>query len=148
MWQWLLKGGPVMIPLAGCSIIYISLIIYSTIGLKRFKKLSIPENTVINDFIESWIFPYRTAVLWMNRLAGIATLLGLFGTVIGIQTAFADMELSQNISPDTFARGINEALITTVAGLAMAIPGTALHYLFRDLYEKAESLLLNKRTVE
>ncbi|MBW7858779.1 MAG: MotA/TolQ/ExbB proton channel family protein, partial [Leptonema sp. (in: Bacteria)] len=125
-----------------------SLIIYSTIGLKRFKNLSIPENTVIDDFIESWIFPYRTAVLWMNRLAGIATLLGLFGTVIGIQTAFADMELSQNISPDTFARGINEALITTVAGLAMAIPGTALHYLFRDLYEKAESLLLNKRTVE
>lgn len=148
MWQWLIKGGPVMIPLAGCSILYISLIIYSTIGLNRFKKLIFPESVDLENYIEGWIFPYRTAVLWLNRLSAIATLLGLFGTVIGIQTAFADMELSQNISPDTFARGINEALITTVAGLAMAIPGTALHYLFRDLYEKAESNHYAKRATK
>jgi biopolymer transport protein ExbB/TolQ len=151
MLTWLMKGGPVMVPLAFCSIIYLALILYVLTGLYRLRQLRVDSSSLADeiaedfeDFLERWIFPYRSAILWMNRLAGIATLLGLFGTVTGIQAAFADMELSQNISPETFARGINQALITTVAGLAMAIPGTALHFVFRDLLEKGERAVLRR----
>jgi len=149
MLTWLMKGGPVMVPLAFCSLIYLALILYVLSGFFKLRHLSpdlyasADEST--EDFLERWVFPYRSAILWMNRLAGIATLLGLFGTVTGIQAAFADMEVAQNISPDTFARGINQALITTVVGLAMAIPGTALHFVFRDLFEKAERAALRRR---
>ena len=132
-----------MIPLGVCSLVYLALIVYATVGVRKLGRLELSAQ-IADDQLEHWSAPYRTAILWLNRLAGVATLLGLFGTVTGIQTAFADMELAQNISPDTFARGINQALITTVAGLAMAIPGTVLHFVFRDLFERGSKLALRR----
>ncbi|OGB85953.1 hypothetical protein A3J41_02210 [candidate division TM6 bacterium RIFCSPHIGHO2_12_FULL_38_8] len=54
--------------------------------------------------------------------ASISTLLGLFGTVWGLIHAF--VRISQNQSADivAVAPGISEALITTIAGLFVAIP--------------------------
>lgn len=147
MLTWFMKGGPVMVPLALCSLIYLALIFYVFAGLFRLKRLSpygSSGDEPAEEFLGRWAFPYHSAIMWMNRLAGIATLLGLFGTVTGIQAAFADMEMAQNIKPETFARGINQALITTVTGLGMAIPGTVIHFVFRDLFEKAEHAALRR----
>jgi biopolymer transport protein TolQ len=54
--------------------------------------------------------------------ASIATLLGLFGTVWGLIHAFVRISEQQSADIVAIAPGISEALITTVAGLFVAIP--------------------------
>jgi biopolymer transport protein ExbB len=57
----------------------------------------------------------------IGTIAVIAPFVGLFGTVLGIITAFQDIALKGNASPAVVARGVSEALITTAAGLFVAI---------------------------
>jgi biopolymer transport protein TolQ len=52
----------------------------------------------------------------------ISPFLGLLGTVWGIMTSFWDMAALQSANLTVVAPGIAEALITTIAGLATAIP--------------------------
>jgi biopolymer transport protein ExbB len=63
---------------------------------------------------------------WLSTLAQVATLLGLLGTVTGLVRAFQVVQEksggSSPVSPGDLAGGIWEALITTVAGLIVAIP--------------------------
>jgi biopolymer transport protein ExbB len=70
-------------------------------------------------------------VRWLNLAAGIAPLLGLLGTVWGLIRAFHDttqLTAGQNRA-DFLAVGIYEALVTTLAGLMVAIPAAfASHY--------------------
>jgi len=54
--------------------------------------------------------------------ASIATLLGLFGTVWGLIHAFVRISEKQSADIVAVAPGISEALITTIAGLFVAIP--------------------------
>ncbi|MBI4395311.1 MAG: MotA/TolQ/ExbB proton channel family protein [Candidatus Omnitrophica bacterium] len=61
----------------------------------------------------------------------IAPLLGLFGTVTGLVTAFHQIELlGGQVQPGDLAAGIWEALITTVFGLLIAIPCMAAFHAF------------------
>jgi biopolymer transport protein TolQ len=60
--------------------------------------------------------------------AAISPLLGLFGTVWGLVHAFISISQKQSADIVTVAPGIAEALITTVAGLLVAIPAVALFY--------------------
>src|SRR3989338_8334435 len=57
----------------------------------------------------------------LDTIITVAPLLGIFGTVTGILTAFGAME-GTIPNPQVVSRGIAEAVITTVAGLAIAIP--------------------------
>ncbi|HEX9780397.1 MAG TPA: MotA/TolQ/ExbB proton channel family protein [bacterium] len=63
---------------------------------------------------------------WLATIAQIATLLGLLGTVIGMVAAFQSVETkavgASPVSPADLAGGIWQALLTTVAGLSVAIP--------------------------
>ena len=62
--------------------------------------------------------------------AGVGTLLGLFGTVWGLIHAFIRISEKQSADIATVAPGIAEALITTLAGLLVAIPAYIMfHYL-------------------
>lgn len=55
--------------------------------------------------------------------AHIAPLLGLLGTVAGMITAFAQIQNKQGlVNPSDLAEGISNALVTTAAGLTVAIP--------------------------
>jgi biopolymer transport protein ExbB len=55
--------------------------------------------------------------------SNIAPLLGLLGTVQGLIKAFAQIELKQGVvKPSDLAEGVGNALITTAAGLTVAIP--------------------------
>lgn len=61
----------------------------------------------------------------LNRLAiigSISPLLGLMGTVIGIMNAFLGITATGSTNIGAVAPGVAEALVTTVAGLAVAIP--------------------------
>jgi biopolymer transport protein ExbB len=77
----------------------------------------------------------RTLVASLRPLtvvAVIAPLLGLLGTVIGIILAFREIALSNAIGrPEALSVGIAQALVTTAAGLVIAIPTQAIYYWFR-----------------
>jgi len=60
--------------------------------------------------------------------ANIAPLLGLLGTVQGMLIAFEQIKNKQGlVNPSDLAEGIGNALITTFAGLAVAIPVLVVH---------------------
>lgn len=63
---------------------------------------------------------------WLSTLAQVSTLLGLLGTVTGLVQAFQVIQSKASstnpVNPSDLAGGIWEALITTVAGLVVAIP--------------------------
>lgn len=59
----------------------------------------------------------------LSLIATIAPLIGLLGTVLGMIEAFQQMEgVGDRIEPAVLAGGIWEALLTTAAGLSVAIP--------------------------
>ena len=69
----------------------------------------------------------------------IAPLLGLLGTVWGMIDAFANIALGDGLgNPETLAAGISQALVTTAAGLAVAIPAQAAYYWFRSRLDSDE----------
>lgn len=67
----------------------------------------------------------------LGTIAAISPLLGLLGTVVGIMKVFAIISSQATASPQALSGGIAEALITTAAGLAVAIPSLILYRYFR-----------------
>jgi biopolymer transport protein ExbB len=63
----------------------------------------------------------------LGTLAAISPLIGLLGTVWGIMRAFQDMALTGSAAPTVVAAGVAEALITTAAGLVVAVPSLILY---------------------
>jgi biopolymer transport protein ExbB len=57
----------------------------------------------------------------IGTTAVIAPFVGLFGTVLGVIHAFDDIALKGNSSPAVVAAGVSEALVTTAAGLFVAV---------------------------
>jgi biopolymer transport protein ExbB len=62
----------------------------------------------------------------LGTMAAVAPLIGLLGTVWGIMRAFHDMAQSSSAAPSVVASGVAEALITTAAGLVIAVPAVLL----------------------
>lgn len=68
----------------------------------------------------------------LGLIASVSTMLGLLGTVVGLVEAFQRVaELEERVSPAHLASGIWVALITTVAGLFVAIPTLIAHHLLQ-----------------
>ncbi|MCB1280103.1 MAG: MotA/TolQ/ExbB proton channel family protein [Salinibacterium sp.] len=69
-------------------------------------------------------------------IASVAPMLGLLGTTIGMVGAFDTLRAGGGVArPDQLAGDISVALITTVLGLIVAIPSTAVHALLRNRVE-------------
>ncbi len=60
-------------------------------------------------------------------VVALAPMLGLLGTVWGVLDAFADMGAAGSATSATMAPAISSALVTTVVGLLIAIPGVCVH---------------------
>lgn len=67
----------------------------------------------------------------LGTIAVITPLLGLLGTVLGMIKVFNAITAQGVGDPTVLAGGISEALITTAAGLAVAIPAVMFHRYFR-----------------
>jgi len=87
-------------------------------------KESIEEaaSKVIHD-LERYLNPLGT-------IAAVAPLLGLLGTVIGMIKVFNEIMIAGTGNAGILAGGISEALITTAAGLTVAIPALIMHRYF------------------
>lgn len=90
----------------------------------------------------------------LGTIAAIAPLLGLLGTVLGMIDVFKEVDASttagaQGVNPGVLASGIWKALITTAAGLTVAIPtfvgykylGTRINRLVMDMEEGAAEVV-------
>lgn len=66
----------------------------------------------------------------LGTIAAVSPLLGLLGTVIGMIKVFVAIELEGAGNAGALAGGISEALITTAAGLTVAIPAMIMHRYF------------------
>jgi biopolymer transport protein ExbB len=76
----------------------------------------------------------------LEIIIGIAPLLGLLGAVSGLVQVFGAFGVSANQSdPHTIAKGISEALSTTVVGIGIAIPTLIAHGLLTKKVEKLAS---------
>ena len=68
----------------------------------------------------------------LGTIAAITPLLGLLGTVIGMIKVFTAIRLEGTGNANILAGGISEALITTAAGLTVAIPSLFFHRFFQS----------------
>jgi biopolymer transport protein ExbB len=66
----------------------------------------------------------------LGTIAAITPLLGLLGTVVGMIRVFSEIMLQGTGNANALAGGISEALITTAAGLTVAIPTYMFHRFF------------------
>ena len=73
----------------------------------------------------------------LSTIANIAPLLGLLGTVVGMYDTFSGISASNGMSLAALSGGVKEALITTAAGLCVAIPA---HLAYNYLLTQVQSL--------
>lgn len=75
---------------------------------------------------------------WLASIGSTAPFVGLFGTVWGIINAFGSIGTAESVSISTVAPGISEALITTAAGIFVAVPAVIGYNI---LYSKFSSIM-------
>ncbi len=69
-------------------------------------------------------------LIWLSTVGNVAPLLGFLGTVSGMINAFGAIAQAEQVSAKVVASGIEEALITTLVGLCIAIPVNTMHNYF------------------
>jgi biopolymer transport protein ExbB len=104
-----------------------SRIIEETIKARRLDRTQIVET--MHAAGRTQIVALERGLTILEIVAGISPLLGLMGTVLGMIAVFDAITTAGLGDPQVLSRGISEALITTVAGLAVAIPSLAFHSL-------------------
>lgn len=168
VWDLTLKGGPVMVPIAICSLVALALVVERLLSLQRASVMPptfvagvrpavsrgqaaalefcrshpSPIARVLEAGIRRWDRPIEqvekqiteaglreTTLLRKNFrglvvITAVSPLLGLLGTIFGMITAFRTVAASADALGRTelLAGGIYEAMVTTAAGLIVAIP--------------------------
>jgi biopolymer transport protein TolQ len=69
-------------------------------------------------------------ITWLATIGSVSPLLGLLGTVLGVMDAFIGIAAGGSGNIAAVAPGVAEALVTTVMGLAVAIPAIIAYNLF------------------
>lgn len=67
---------------------------------------------------------------WLATFGSVSPLLGLLGTVLGVMDAFIGIAIGGSGNIAAVAPGVAEALVTTVAGLAVAVPAMIAYNIF------------------
>ena len=114
------------------SIYYQGLMHYDQ-GIDVVEKYIVSYGSVQNSELES-------GLSWISLFIAIAPSLGFLGTVIGMIQAFDDIEKAGDISPNVVAGGMKVALITTVAGLIVAM---ILQVFYNYILAKIESITID-----
>lgn len=119
--------------------------------LLKHKKLTVKTENDIREEItrlsDERINNYSSNLNSLQVIATIAPLLGLLGTVFGMIEAFQQMEMAgKNVDPSILSGGIWEALLTTAAGLSVAIPIVVFESYFRNLIDTFKNNIENAVT--
>lgn len=168
VWDFLVKGGPMMIPIGVCSLVALAVIIERSLclrrsgiippkfaeeirsklksgvktaiaycrdnrspianivaaGLRRSDEPAAQREKAMHEAGHREVFQMRRRLRLLSVIAALAPVLGLLGTIFGMIKAFQTVAASSEALGKTelLAKGIYEALITTAAGLCLAIP--------------------------
>ncbi len=68
------------------------------------------------------VLRYESSMIFLASIVSGAPFLGLLGTVWGVMEAFSAVAVQQSASIASLAPGVSAALLTTIAGLVVAIP--------------------------
>lgn len=125
--RWMIQGGIFMLPLMACSVLMVAIIIERFWLFKKVMKIPLIEYEEPAETLK--LLRQRLTVL--NTIITIAPMLGLLGTVTGLMRCF---NLLGNegafYEPAEMSLGISEALITTAAGLVIAVIATIFYNYF------------------
>ena len=171
IWDFMVKGGPMMYPLGLCSLIALTVIVERMISMRRRKVIPRDFLPGLNRQMENHATDYAQALAYcqnngspianifaaaikrlkgpleiiekhiqeagqrevrklrkflrsLSVIASIAPLMGLLGTIFGMIIAFQTVATSGGAlgKAELLAKGIYQAMITTAAGLMLAIP--------------------------
>ena len=90
-------------------------------GLQRIGRPLRDIDAAIENVGNLEIFRLERGLSTLASISGAAPMIGFFGTVTGMISAFYEMSTAENITPDVLAGGIYSALLTTAAGLFIGI---------------------------
>jgi biopolymer transport protein ExbB len=123
------------IALCGASNSSIARIIYA--GLKRMGKATETIKEAVSDQGRQEAVLMERYLTTLGTIAGVSPLLGLLGTVTGMIKTFNVLAISKKLGdPGMLSAGISEALITTAAGLIVAIPSFILYKYFSSRVDR------------
>lgn len=196
VWDFVVKGGPMMVPLGVCSLLALAVIVERLFslrrsqvlpadflgglkdtlkdnpanydralaycrqhpcpiaqvlmaGLKHFSKTTEVIEKHVEEAGQRVVTRLRKYLRFLSVVAAIAPLMGLLGTILGMIKAFQTVSVSAGALGKTeqMATGIYEALITTAAGLLIAIP-VLIAYHFLSARIEGLVLDMDQKTVE
>jgi biopolymer transport protein TolQ len=113
-----LKGGPVANPAAPVSSSTLT-----TTQLEALRMVLAKEVAAERDGAARFI-------PWLATFGSVSPLLGLLGTVLGVMDAFIGIAVGGSGNITAVAPGVAEALVTTVGGLAVAVPAVMAYNLY------------------
>jgi biopolymer transport protein ExbB len=122
------KGGAIVYILIALNIIGFTIILWKFFTLPRKNaiiskiKSRVTINSSISSQIEYEVKKLESGLTIIKNIAMVSPLLGLLGTVIGVYKSFEAITQNGLGDPTIFSNGIGVALITTIAGLIVAIP--------------------------
>jgi biopolymer transport protein ExbB len=154
--EWFNQLGLMAWPLAACSIITVMICIERLAfhinelfhNSKSYKALSdyLTEHQhtakelrdeMLEIMLSELRSTYFSGVRLLRIIGTISPILGLLGTILGIISAFKVIAAQTGpVSPSMIADGLWEAMLTTAAGLFIALPALLMSYLFHYLAEK------------
>lgn len=155
-------GGPVVVLLLALSVIAVSVMLFK---LWQFSSLKLGTEKGLHDIVSlavrlkrqhadrdsnrsdiedvlavtanAQIKSLQRGFRVLDTIAQISPLIGLFGTVLGMITAFQALQQSGNsVDPSILAGGIWVALLTTAVGLAVAMPTSIVLTYFESRVER------------
>lgn len=177
MWSYILKGGPIMVPIILCSVFGLAIILEKLYFFKRIRldnakfteavfteikngqlqkaiwvcdqnaesplpaifragleKVDLPVERLEKVLEHAGNIQVQRLEKRLTALASIVTvspLMGFLGTITGLINAFKSWEIAgANITVSILSQGIHEAMITTAAGLIVAVPFYLCHNYF------------------
>lgn len=114
-------------------------------GLQRYKRMKERGRTMtemqstvtktMEDYAPKAIHGLEKRLSAMILISGISPLIGMTGTVTGMISSFNAMAEAAGLDAGAVAGGISEALITTAAGLIIAIPAVIAYNYFTNKIE-------------
>lgn len=111
---------------------------------ERIVQVAIHENAseeTIRAYARLEISAMERGLFLLEVVVAAAPLIGLLGTVTGLVEVFSQVHAVGNIDKSLFSQGISLALLTTMTGLAIALPAIFLNsYLLRVLDKRSAAL--------
>ncbi len=138
------KGGVIVYILIFLNIVGFTIILWKFFTLPRKNRIiekikdKIVPNLSITAQIEYEVQKLESGLTIIKNIASISPLLGLLGTVIGVYISFEEITAKGLGDPTIFSNGIGIALITTIAGIIVAIPHQIAYNHFISMIDNIE----------